>query len=359
MSGFGLLVETPAGQGASAKVGGSAVRIRHVVLSTAFAGVERHICLLANAQVQQGHDVEVWGGKPEAMGAALDEHVLARPAPRTLVGAGRVVSAGPVDILHSHMTAAEVACVTAGWSWSVPVVATRHFAARRGASVPGRLASGWIGRRLAAQIAVSRYVAAAVDGTSEVVYPGVEEIRTAEAHDEHVVLVVQRLQPEKDTESALRAFAEGAPDGWRLKVVGDGPEKDRLYRLAQQLGIETRTAFLGFRNDVHELMRSAAVLIAPCPVEGLGLSVLEAMSHGLPVVASDAGAHPETVGRAVSAELFTPGDADQAGEQLRRLCADPQLRQRYGQDLRSVQRKFFTPEAQAQATEEIYRVVSQ
>jgi glycosyltransferase involved in cell wall biosynthesis len=333
------------------------VRIRHIVLTSAFAGVERHVCVLANAQIRQGHHVEVWGGRPAPMRALLSDRVVHRSARMIAPTMARALGAPAADVLHAHMTKAEGASVLPSVLRSTPLVVTRHFAATRGASQMGRLASAIIRRRVDAQLAISNYVARTVDGTSTVVYPGVEVVETEEEERRPVALVVQRLQPEKSTEVALRVFAAAAPAGWSLDVVGEGPELSSLQDLSENLGIADRTAFLGFRDDVAQLMRSSSVLIAPCEIEGLGLSVLEAMSQGLPVLASDAGAHPETVGRAADPHLFPAGEASRAAAMLSDLCNDVELRERYGAELREVQRTTFTPEAQAEATEAVYRTV--
>ena len=333
------------------------MRIRHVVLTSAFAGVERHVCVLANAQARQGHDVEVWGGRPVSMRAFLHDQVVHLSAHMTAPTMARALVATPPDVLHAHMTKAEGASVVPSVLRSTPLVVTRHFAATRGATRMGRLAGAIIRRRVDAQLAISNYVARIIDGTSTVVYPGVEVVETEEEERRPVVLVVQRLQPEKSTDVALRVFAAGAPADWGLEVVGQGPEMSDLQDLAECLGIAERTVFLGFRDDIAKLMRSSSVLVAPCEIEGLGLSVLEAMSQGLPVLASDAGAHPETVGRAADPHLFPAGEASRAAAMLSDLCNDVELRERYGAELREVQRTTFTPEAQAEATEAVYRTV--
>ncbi len=332
------------------------VKVTHVIRSDGFAGVERHVATLAKAQAAAGHEVQVVGGDPARMAP-----VLASAGVRSLPGDTLPEAAGQVrrharhaDIVHAHMTAGEL---TAVLSTRAPIVATRHFARRRGAAAPGRMAGRLIRRRVRAQIAISHYVASAVDGPSAVVYPGIEVVDRDAVTRRPVVLVVQRLQPEKSTDVALRAFAEGAPEGWTLEVLGRGPEMLMLQSLADELGISARVSFLGFRDDVSDALLTSAVLLAPCAVEGFGLSVLEAMAHGLPVVASRAGAHPETVGRAPHARLFDPGDWREAGALLSELIADPEARAMYGAELRGVQRSTFTPEAQADATEAVYRGV--
>ncbi len=115
--------------------------------------------------------------------------------------------------------------------------------------------------------------------------------------------------------------------------------------------------FLGFRMDVDELMAAAGIFLAPRPTEALGLSVLEAMAAGLPVVAAAAGGHLETVGTVPGAALFPPGDTGRLAGDLRRLAADEEARAAYGRELLAAQRARFTVEAQAEATEAVYRSV--
>ncbi|WP_244903894.1 glycosyltransferase family 4 protein [Ornithinimicrobium cerasi] len=327
------------------------------MLSDSFAGVERHVAVLANEQARRGHSVEVWGGDPQRMRTHLHGAVRQIETAGVAVTAARSLAASSSDLVHAHMTAAEAVALTARLGRGVPLVSTRHFAARRGSGHKGRLIRAVLDPQVDAQIAISRYVAGAIGGPSTVIYPGVEAVDTRDVARRPVVLVVQRLQPAKRTAVALRAFAVGAPRGWSLEVVGRGPELADLQRLAVDLKIAERTSFLGFRNDVAQIMRSSAVLIAPCEIEGLGLSVLEAMSQGLPVLASRAGAHPETVGRAVDGQLFPPGESAAAGMMLASLCEDREWRSQYGEELRTVQRSIFTPAAQAEGTQSVYQEV--
>lgn len=331
------------------------MKLLHAVRSDGFAGVERHIANLAIAQAEVGHEVAVIGGDQTQMRRALENSTVHWARGDTITDVvAQIRHHRAVDVVHAHMTAGELAASLAAQS---QIVVTRHFARVRGATTAGRLASVLIRRRARAQIAISRYVAEHVDGEATVVYPGVQSVVPTAVDRRPVVLVVQRLQPEKSTDVALRAFAAGAPTGWTLDVVGRGPELPALRTLAKELGIADRVSFLGFRDDVPELMRTSSALLAPCEVEGLGLSVLEAMAHGLPVLASDAGAHPETVGLAADARLFTPGDHERAGEMLTALCEDNDRRAAYGEELTQVQQASFTPQEQAAGTESVYRQV--
>lgn len=331
------------------------MKVLHVCRSDAFAGVERHIATLARAQEQMGHQVVVIGGHSAAMSRELAGSRVQVVRGSTLPQvASQIRRYRGAEVVHAHMTAGEFA---AACTATAPLVATRHFARRRGSGAAGRLAAVLIRARLSAQIAISHYVADAIDGTSTVIYPGVPRDEEAGGIRRPVVLVVQRLQPEKLTHVALRAFALAAPSGWTMEIVGSGAELSSLHKLAEDLAISDQVSFLGFRNDVAARMRSSSILLAPCEVEGLGLSVVEAMAHGLPVIASRAGAHLETVGRVEGARLYEPGDWRQAAVHLRELIDDQSARDSYGAALRDLQRAEFTPQAQAAATQRVYEEV--
>ncbi|MGW8567316.1 glycosyltransferase family 4 protein [Isoptericola sp. NPDC055881] len=335
------------------------MRILHAVRSDGFAGVERHVARLARAQAAAGQDVTVVGGEPVSMAAELHGVAHLPGGGMTDVARALRTHGSRADVVHLHMTAAEVAASLALWSPRGPaVVSTRHFARPRGTGWSAPVVAAVARRPVRAQIAVSRYVATSVDGPATVVHPGVDAPAGADpAARLPVVLVLQRLEAEKATDVALRAFAASgvAADGWTLRVAGTGSCTGALRTLAHRLGVDAE--FLGHVDDVADLLRTAGVLLAPCPVEGLGLSVLEAMAHGLPVVAADAGGHTELLGGLDERALFLPGDVPQAAERLRDLVADPTGRERYSQAVRTRQRTTFTLDAQVAGTDHVYRSV--
>lgn len=341
-----------------------ALRILHVIRSDAFAGVERHVANLAAAQARAGHRVRVVGGDLTSMRTALAGHSVpvapASTVPAAALAAYRVSRSGSrPDVVHAHMTAAETAATLVPTLRDVPLVATRHFARRRGSSPLARRVGNVVAARIDAQVAISDYVADRIDGWSTVVYPGVPVRDATTGPRRRIVLVVQRLEPEKSTDVAVRAFAASglAAHGWTMEIAGDGSQRPHLEALAGDLGTWASTRFLGGRSDCPDLMDQASVLLAPCAVDGLGLSVLEAMSGGLCVVAAAAGGHLETVGRADAPHLFTPGDPDDAARRLCAVADDPEAAREHGLALRAVQREHFTLDAQVAGTLAVYRAV--
>lgn len=342
------------------------MRIVHVVVSDAFAGVEAHVARLANAQASRGHDVVVVGG------AVTQVQAAAGPDVRVVAGDGLAVArraavthGASADVVHAHMTAAEVVCASLPrvLLGRVPLVATRHFALRRGQSTLGRMTRPLVARAVDAQLAISAFTAGHIDGPATVVLPGVADgpdrpARQPGGDGPRTVLMVQRLEAEKHPGTGVRAFAASglAAHGWRLLVAGDGSLRDDVAALAAALGVADAVDLLGHRTDVPDLLAAASVFLAPTPSEGLGLSVLEAMAAGLPVVADGSGGHLETLG-ADARGLYATGDADAAGRALARIGLDPAGAAEYGAALQARQRARFSLAHQAEATDAVYRRV--
>lgn len=339
------------------------MRILHAIRSDGFAGVETHVARLAVAQHDRGHHVTVIGGDPDLMRTAVDRPLIELRPARTVVEVARelrrLVTHDEATIVHTHMTAAEAAASLALPGRRPPVVTTRHFSSVRGSTPLGRAVGRLVSHRLSAQISVSDYIASHIDGDSEVVYPGVVDVphSTSAADRDRTVLLVQRLAPEKATDVGLRAFAaSGLADlGWSLVIAGAGSQRSQLETLTADLGVSHCARFLGRRRDITELMCRAGIFLATATAEPMGLSVVEAMACGIPVVASAAGGHLETVGPTRGAALFPEGDAAAAAAHLAGLAADPSRRDAYGLALQERQRETFALGPQVEATDEVYR----
>jgi L-malate glycosyltransferase len=163
-------------------------------------------------------------------------------------------------------------------------------------------------------------------------------------------IAVANLIREKGIHLLIEAFSlVDVPDA-RLQVVGDGPELEQLQALAQSLGVASRVEFLGLRDDVHALLQAANVFVHPCVwEEAFGLTLAEALSTGLPVIASSIGAIPEIVTDLHTGLLVPPGDIIALAGAMDRLLRDRAFRERLGKHARETAAEHFRLETSANA----------
>ena len=145
--------------------------------------------------------------------------------------------------------------------------------------------------------------------------------------DAQIVGVVARLEAEKGHRTLLEAWplvlAE-VPSA-RLLIIGEGSERDSLEAQVVSLGIEDRVVFTGRREDVPAVTAALDVAVLPSYREAQGLSVLEAMALGRPVIASRVGGIPEMIEDGVSGLLVEPHDCDALAAGIVRLLTDHPL----------------------------------
>ncbi len=112
--------------------------------------------------------------------------------------------------------------------------------------------------------------------------------------------------------------------------MGDGPERATVERLASTLGLNERVSLVGHRDDPAEELARGHAFALTSAAENCPLALLQAMSTGLPVIASRVGGVPEVVRDGRDGLLVEPGDEAAFARALDRLVADPDLRRRLG-----------------------------
>lgn len=144
-----------------------------------------------------------------------------------------------------------------------------------------------------------------------------------EGHEEAspLFLSVGRVEANKGFDvmvSALAMVAQALPPGWVWVLAGEGPERSRIRTLTREAGLESHCLLTGRVDevDLHSLYRVADWFVHPTRYEGSSLVTLEAMAHGLPVVASRTGGLPDKVIDGVSGFLVTPGDPEALSSRL-------------------------------------------
>lgn len=160
------------------------------------------------------------------------------------------------------------------------------------------------------------------------------------------------LVPLKGVDVFLRAVAR---NGTSATVFGDGPERDALLALCDELGLADRVAFPGFVPSAEALER-LRVLVVASYAENAPMSLLEAMAAGVAVVTTTVGGIPEIADEQV-AQLVAPGDPDAIAAAVARLMGDDELRERQVRAARARIEERFTAAANAAAIHDLYERV--
>jgi len=156
------------------------------------------------------------------------------------------------------------------------------------------------------------------------------------APQDKIIGTVGRLMPVKNQQMLIQAFATlvgHCPDA-KLVLVGDGPLRNELTQLASSLGIAPSIHFLGRRSDVPAVLQAMDLFVLPSISEGMSNTILEAMSCGLPVVATDVGGNPEIIIDNVTGRLVQSDNVEELADILTFLFDHPDQLQVMGRSSR-------------------------
>jgi len=264
--------------------------------------------------------------------------------------------AGTPLVLHAHDSHALTLGLFASRLLTVPLVATRRSAAP----------AGWQWRHPARVIAISHAVEQALiaSGVSQarvtripsaIELAGVRQIPAAGQAVEPFVVAVGALTPEKGHATLIDAFAHvvRTRPSLRLRLLGDGPERETLIARAARLGISSRVELMGEVADPADWMAGAELLIQPSYREALGTAVLEAMALGIPVVASRTGGLTELLDGGAGL-LVPPHDVAALAEGIAALLDAPDRRANLVRAARARVMEFDAP-GMADRVVEVYR----
>ena len=151
--------------------------------------------------------------------------------------------------------------------------------------------------------------------------------------DEKLVTHISNLRPVKQIDAVVRVFARIRERiASRLLIVGEGPELGRAEQLIDELGIAADVELIGEAQDVIELLSVSDLFLLPSFQESFGLSALEAMACGVPVVASNVGGLPEVVIDGVTGFLHPPQEVEQMAASAIEILSSPALHARMAED---------------------------
>jgi glycosyltransferase involved in cell wall biosynthesis len=358
------------------------IRVLRVIARLNVGGPALHVAYLTEGLAGRGYDTTLVAGSlargEESMAHVAESrdarivtipHLHREISPledaRAIVRLAQLIREERPHILHTHTAKAgavgRIAALLAGGARPPIIVHTFHGHVLRGYFNPlttlgFRTLERWLARVTTRLIAVSPEVrddlvrlGVARREKFTVIRLGIElgervggddELRRETRRqlgvgpDAFMVGWVGRMTAVKRTEDVVRAFRElldREVDAY-LCLVGDGPDRPRLERLAHELGIVRRCLFLGYQDDVAPYYEAIDALLLPSVNEGTPVSVIEALAAGRPAVATSVGGVPDIVRDGVDGYLVQVGDAAKLGQRLAELAADPARRDEMGRD---------------------------
>jgi glycosyltransferase involved in cell wall biosynthesis len=342
----------------------SSLRIAHVVDSMEMGGAEKLTATLCRLQRDRGHSPSVHclyeiGVLGEELRAEGFEVILHHPRSFFLLMRSLYRAFGRFrpDVVHCHnATAAIFAALPARIAGVKTVIVTRHGLVRPPYQLPRELkfalASRWCdwivgvckGTRtnlLAAPFAARDKIIQIYNGASPADIRAVPWPKSG-----FTLLHVGRLAPTKDHATLLRAVAltrKRHPDV-RLWMVGDGPLEFSLRKLSNELGLNESVTFFGEQANVSPFLLAADLFVISSVTEGLPVSLLEAMSVGLPAVVTDVGGMGEIARLSGAATLVPPSDPESLAGALCDAITKSRELPKMGQLASSCYEQYFRPE---------------
>ncbi len=334
--------------------------------TSATYGAMSAMLTLSDALENRGHTVEfaTWEGRgftDEMRRRGKTVHavrVRAKIDPIAVGSLARIIRKRKIDIVHTHLSTSSIIGCLAGRVARVPAVATVH-------GLSGKLSFVFANHLTAVSQATKEHMVAQGVPASRitVVYNGILPRSNAPTRDEAqhalgvighypVLATTARILRSKGAHVAIQAVALLSREFPELRylMVGDGADTREMQALAHSLGVQDKVEFTGFVTDVWQILPALDAFVFPSLKEAMGISIVEAMSMGLPIVASNVGGIPEVLddscGRLVPAE-----DAAALAAGIRSALKHPEI----GEIARTRMLERFSDVAMATATEAVYR----
>lgn len=181
--------------------------------------------------------------------------------------------------------------------------------------------------------------------------PIISNFKKSNVTDKKTILSVGRLIKDKGYKSLIKAFAILAPryPEWTLVIYGDGEEKENLEKLIEHYNLQGRISLAGISNDMDSVYQTGEIFVLPSKYESFGLSTVEAMSHGLPVIGfKDCTGTSDVIEDGVNGSLVKKRCYIELSKDIENLINNPKLRRIYG-DKGYEKSKNFSLEASTKA----------
>ncbi len=367
------------------------MRVLHVTSHLHIGGITRYVLSLSERLVKRGHHVIIAadGGHAASqvteIGAThwpFSLHTSAEWSPQVFWSMRQLaarVRQEPVDVMHAHTRVGQVVADHVAHHQSIPYVTTWHgiYQPRLGRRLwpcTGKMTiaiSGLVRQDLLDRFHVpERQVRCIYNGVDVAYYAAQPDAATMQAlrqrwnipTDRPVVGAIGRMAAGRvkgfDTLLVAASLLEDILPECHVVIVGDGPRRPFLEDIATRLGVRTRVHFVGEMADIRVplALMDVFVFTSRWP-EAFGLTLVEAMAAGKPVVATQAGAVPEVIRHGVDGWLVPSDDPASMAEGIVRLVRDHAVASQLGRQAHIRVRDTFSLDRMATEVEAVYQEV--
>lgn len=177
--------------------------------------------------------------------------------------------------------------------------------------------------------------------------------------DSFVIGYIGRLSQEKGVDKLINSvfLLTNNHKNIRLFIIGDGPERSSLEAYSKKLGLQEYVVFIGYIKDIENIYMNLDLLVLPSLTEGLPNVVLEALSFGVPVVATNVGGLPEIIKSGSNGLLVDPGDVIAISEAIGTLILNDNLREKFILEGRKTVCDKYSFKQRMKKIENVYREV--
>lgn len=315
------------------------MRILQILPGFEEGGVERHVLWLSNELARRGHEVTVLssGGRLEASLKNAEHWTL--PVQRKNIFTGlycaiRIAIRAKQEnwqIFHSHSRVPSWIAWWASCMTGIPFVITAHsFYSLNIGLYPLKKADSAI----SVSYSVSEYLKKFLPENEKVIYNGLPPVKVEWRGSPETgsrFLFIGRLTRLKGVHILLKALAGAASLRWSLDIVGDGPQRQDLETLTNDLGLSERVNFRGFQDNTDQWLAECSCFVFPSLEEGMGLTLMRAVQMGVPVIASDLPAVRELTGSPET--LVEPGSTERWEEALESFLRSGRVSKDFKRDL--------------------------
>lgn len=357
------------------------MRILQVCSAREIGGGEKHLADLSNSLARRGHDMFAALIPASPLVSELPTLPVQNFVELTMRNAlslgsamklARFARANKVDLIHAHIARDYPLAALASGRANVPLVLTRHVL------FPLSRVHRLTLRRTSRVIAVSQAVAESLraqnifaPGKIVVIHNGIDVDRFAAGVDpgraekrEIRVGMIGHLAPIKGQEDFVRAAAIVCERRADIDFAIAGEDKSRsgenragLERLISELNLKEKVRLIGWAEDVAELLSTWDLYVSPARSEPFGLSIVEAMAAGVPVIATASEGAREILEDQQSGILVSIGDVAALANAICEVLANAEQRQRLAANAGRVARERFSLERMVTSTEQVYEEV--